>query len=135
MPTVKENPGAEYLYWVGCQGSYDPRARKITTSVIAILRAAKVDFAVLGNEEVCTGEPVRRMGEEARFQELALRNIETLKSAGAKKVVVHCAHCFNTFLNEYPEFGADFQVIHHSQLILGAHQGGEARSPQAPGGR
>ncbi len=117
MPTVKENPGAEYLYWVGCQGSYDPRARKITESVVQILKAAEVDFAVLGNEEVCTGEPVRRMGEEARFQELALRNIETLNSAGAKKVVVHCAHCFNTFLNEYPEFGGNFQVIHHSQLI------------------
>ena len=117
VPTIRENPGAEYLYWVGCQGSYDPRARKITRSVIEIMKAAQVDFAVLGNEEVCTGEPVRRMGEEARFQELALRNIETLRKAGAKKVVVHCAHCFNTFLNEYPEFGADFEVIHHSQLI------------------
>ncbi len=117
VPTLKENPGAEYVYWVGCQGSYDPRARKVTASVVQILRAAKVDFAILGNEEVCTGEPVRRMGEEARFQELAMRNIATLKSAGKKKVVVHCAHCFNTFLNDYPEFGADFQVIHHTQLI------------------
>ncbi|MDA4114051.1 MAG: heterodisulfide reductase-related iron-sulfur binding cluster [Thaumarchaeota archaeon] len=117
VPTIRENPGAEYLYWVGCQGSYDPRARKITSSVIEIMKAANVDFAVLGNEEVCTGEPVRRMGEEARFQELALRNVETLKQAGTKKVVVHCAHCFNTFLNEYPELGARFEVIHHSQLI------------------
>jgi Fe-S oxidoreductase len=117
VPTLKENPGAEYVYWVGCQGSYDPRARKITASVVEVLRAGKVDFAILGNEEVCTGEPVRRMGEEARFQELALRNIETLKGAGTRKVVVHCAHCFNTFLNEYPELGAKFEVIHHSQLI------------------
>ena len=117
VPTVKENPGAEYLYWVGCQGSYDPRSRKITEAVVKILREAGVSFAILGNEEVCTGEPVRRMGEEARFQELALRNIETIKASGARKVVVHCAHCFNTFLNEYPELGADFQVIHHSQLI------------------
>jgi Fe-S oxidoreductase/nitrate reductase gamma subunit len=117
VPTARENKGAEYLYWVGCQGSYDPRARNITRSVVKIFRAAKVNFAILGNEEVCTGEPVRKMGEEARFQELAMRNIESIKNSGAKKVVVHCAHCFNTFLNEYPEMGADFQVIHHSQLI------------------
>ena len=117
VPTVRDNPGAEYLYWVGCQGSYDPRARKITEAVVKVLKEAKVSFAVLGNDEVCTGEPVRRMGEEARFQELAMRNIEAIRASGAKKVIVHCAHCFNTFLNEYPELGADFQVIHHSQLI------------------
>ena len=133
VPTIRDNPGAEYLYWVGCQGSYDPRARKVTASVIEILRAAKVDFAVLGNEEVCTGEPVRRMGEEARFQELALRNIETLKSAGTRKVVVHCAHCFNTFLNEYPEFGANFQVIHHSQLIWELIRAGKLKPSAAKG--
>src|SRR5208283_4787012 len=108
---------AEYLYWVGCQGSYDPRARKITEAVVKVLTEAKVSFAVLGNDELCTGEPVRRMGEEARFQELAMRNIETIRASGARKVVVHCAHCFNTFLNEYPELGGYFQVIHHSQLI------------------
>jgi Fe-S oxidoreductase/nitrate reductase gamma subunit len=133
VPTVRENPGAEYLYWVGCQGSYDPRARKITSSVIEILKSAKVSFAVLGNEEVCTGEPVRRMGEEAKFQELALRNIETFKSAGTKKVVVHCAHCFNTFLNEYPEFGGDFEVIHHSQLIWELIKSGRLKQGGKPG--
>lgn len=133
VPTLRENPGAEYVYWVGCQGSYDPRARKITESVVKILRAAKVSFAVLGNDEVCTGEPVRRMGEEARFQELAMRNIETLKSAGKKKVVVHCAHCFNTFLNEYPELGADFQVIHHTQLIWELTKSGALKPGSAEG--
>ena len=117
VPTITENPDAEYLYWVGCQGSYDPRARKITESVVKILKAAHVNFAILGNDEVCTGEPVRRLGEEARFQELVMRNLETFKASGVKKVVVHCAHCFNTFLNEYPEFGASFKVVHHSQLI------------------
>ena len=117
VPTIRENPGAEYLYWVGCQGSYDPRGRKITKAVVEVLKSAKVSFAVLGNEELCTGEPVRRMGEEGRFQDLAMRNIENMKTNGVKKVVVHCAHCFNTFLNEYPEFGADFKVVHHSQLI------------------
>ena len=116
-PTLKENPNPDYLYWVGCQGSYDPRARGVTRSVVRILEAAKVSYAVLGSEEACTGEPVRRLGEEARFQELALRNIEAVSRSGAKKVVVHCPHCFNTFLNEYPEFGAKFEVVHHSQLI------------------
>jgi len=117
VPTVAENPRAEYLYWVGCQSSYDPRGRRVATAVVKILKAARVDFAILGNSELCTGEPVRRLGEEGRFQELALKNIESIRSSGAKKVIVHCAHCFNTFLNEYPEFGADFQVVHHTQLI------------------
>jgi len=117
VPTVQENPTAEYLYWIGCQGSYDPRTRKITKSVIKILKAANVSFAVLGNEEACTGEAVRRLGEEARFQELVMKNLENIKASGVKKIVVHCAHCFNTFLNEYPEFGAKFTVVHHSQLI------------------
>jgi len=117
IPTVQENPSAEYLYWIGCQGSYDPRARKITKSVLKILKTANVNFAVLGNEEACTGESVRRLGEEAKFQELVMKNLETIRSAGVKKIVVHCAHCFNTFLNEYPEFGAEFTVVHHSQLI------------------
>jgi Fe-S oxidoreductase/nitrate reductase gamma subunit len=116
-PTLQENPGAEYIYWIGCQASYDPRAKNIARSVIKILRSAGVSFAVLGNEEACTGEPVRRMGEEARFQELALKNIETIQKGGLKTVVTHCPHCFNTFLNEYPEFGAKFKVVHHSQLL------------------
>lgn len=117
VPTLKENPNPEYLYWVGCQGSYDPRSRRLTQSVVRVLEAAGVSYAILGNEEACTGEPVRRMGEEARFQELAMRNIESISRSGARKVVVHCPHCFNTFLNEYPEFGAKFEVVHHSQLI------------------
>ncbi len=117
VPTIKDNPNAEYLYWVGCQSSYDPRSREVAKAVVKVLRAANVSFAVLGNDEVCTGEPVRRMGEEGRFQELALRNVETLKGNNVKKMIVHCAHCFNTFKNEYPEFGGDFEVIHHTQLF------------------
>jgi len=117
VKTVKEKPGAEYLYWLGCQSSYDPRARNVAKSVVRILQEAKVDFAVLGSEETCTGEPVRRMGEEGRFQELVLKNTETFARHGVRKVVVHCAHCFNSFLNEYPEFGSNIEVIHHSQLI------------------
>jgi len=89
----------------------------VAKAMVKVLKAAKVDFAVLGSEEACTGEPVRRLGEEGRFQELAMRNVETFNRYGVKKVVVHCAHCYNTFRNEYPEFGAKFEVVHHSQLI------------------
>ena len=117
VPTIGENPKAEYLYWVGCQSSYDPRGRGVAKAMVKILKAANVDFAVLGSEESCTGEPVRRLGEEGRFQELAMRNVETLNRHGVKKVVVHCAHCYNTFRNEYPEFGGKFEVVHHSELI------------------
>ena len=117
VQTISENPGAEYLYWVGCQSSYDPRSREVAKAVVKLLKAANVSFAVLGNEEVCTGEPVRRMGEEGRFQELVMKNLEILKGHNVRKVIVHCAHCFNTFKNEYPEFGGDFEVVHHSQLL------------------
>jgi len=117
VKTIREKPDAEYLYWLGCQSSYDPRARNVAKAMVKVLQEAKVDFAVLGSEETCTGEPVRRMGEEGRFQELVMKNTETLSGYGVKKVVVHCAHCFNSFLNEYPEFGSKFEVIHHSQLI------------------
>ncbi|MDV3277346.1 MAG: respiratory nitrate reductase subunit gamma [Nitrososphaerales archaeon] len=134
VPTLKENPGAEYLYWVGCQSSYDPRARNVTKSMVKILKAAGVSFAILGNEETCTGEPVRRMGEEGRFQELVMANSDTFKRYGVKKVVVHCAHCFNTFKNEYPEFGTKIEVIHHSQLIDRLVKAGKLR-PGAFGGK
>jgi Fe-S oxidoreductase/nitrate reductase gamma subunit len=117
VPTLKDKPGAKYLYWVGCQSSYDPRGRNVAKAMVKILKAADVDFAILGNEEVCTGEPVRRIGEEGRFQELVMKNVETFKKYGVSKIIVHCAHCFNTFKNEYPEFGANFEVIHHTELI------------------
>jgi Fe-S oxidoreductase/nitrate reductase gamma subunit len=116
-PTLEQNPGAEYLYWVGCQSSYDPRAQSVAKAMVKILKEAKVNFAVLGKEETCTGEPVRRMGEEGRFQELVMHNLETFGRFRVTKVIVHCAHCFNTFKNEYPEFGAKFEVIHHTQFI------------------
>ena len=117
VQTLRENPKAEYLYWVGCQSAYDPRTQSVARSMVKILKRAGVDFALLGSEESCTGEPVRRMGEEGRFQELVMNNVETFRRYGVKKVIVHCAHCFNTFKNEYPEFGGNFEVIHHSQFI------------------
>ncbi|MBI3116715.1 MAG: 4Fe-4S dicluster domain-containing protein [Thaumarchaeota archaeon] len=127
VPTTKDNPDPEYVYWIGCQSSYDPRGRNVARAMVRILNEAKVNFAILGSGEACTGEPVRRLGEEARFQELALKNIETIRNSGAKKIVVNCAHCFNTFLNEYPEFGATFSVVHHSQLIQELISAGKIR--------
>jgi Fe-S oxidoreductase len=114
---VKDKPDAEYLYWVGCAASFDDRARTIGTALVKILRAAGVDFAILGTEERCTGDPARRIGNEYLFQERAKENVELLSKYGVRKVIAPCPHCFNTLSNEYPHFGGHYQVIHHSQLI------------------
>jgi len=115
--TLAERPDAEYLYWIGCASHYDARGRMIVRSMVKILRSAGVSFAILGGEEMCTGDPARRMGEEGRFQEFALANIRLFAKYGVRKVLVHCPHCFNTFKNEYSDFGASLQVVHHTQLI------------------
>ncbi len=107
----------EYLYWVGCAGSFDERARKIAQSVARVLHRAGVQFAILGPEELCTGDPARRAGNEYLFQMLAEQNVETMNSKGVTKVVVNCPHCFNTLRNEYPEYGGTYEVIHHTQLF------------------
>jgi Fe-S oxidoreductase len=109
---------AEYLYWVGCAGSFDERNRKVTIATARLLHEADVDFAILGPRELCTGDPARRAGNEYVFQGLALANIETLSDLGVRKVVTQCPHCFNTLANEYPQFGGEYEVIHHSQLLL-----------------
>jgi Fe-S oxidoreductase/nitrate reductase gamma subunit len=108
----------EYLYWVGCAGSFDERNRKVTIATARLLHEAGVDFAILGPRELCTGDPARRAGNEYVFQGLALANIETLSDLGVSKVVTQCPHCFNTLANEYPQFGGDYEVVHHSQLLL-----------------
>ncbi len=115
--TVEENPDAEYVYWIGCASIYDARGREIVKNMARILLRAGVSFAILGVEESCTGDPARRVGEEGRFQEMALANIEKLKSLKAKKILVNCPHCYNTFKNEYGEFGLTVDVQHHTQLI------------------
>jgi Fe-S oxidoreductase len=107
----------EYLYWVGCAGSFDERARKITEAVARVLHRAGVPFAILGPEELCTGDPARRAGNEYLFQMLAEQNVETLNSKGVRKVVVNCPHCFNTLRNEYPQYGGSYEVLHHTQLF------------------
>jgi Fe-S oxidoreductase len=108
---------AEYLYWVGCYGSFDERNRKVARSVVKLLQAAGVDFAILGAEERCTGDPARRAGHEYLFQVLAQGNVETLKRYRFQTIVTACPHCFNTLRNEYPAFDGHFRVMHHSELL------------------
>ena len=117
IPVLSEKGGAEYVFWVGCTGALMDRNIKVTQAMATILKAAGVDFAVLGEEEVCTGDPARRLGNEYLFQMLAQRNIETLQQYGVKKILTQCPHCFNTLLNEYPQFGGIFEVIHHTQFV------------------
>lgn len=112
-----EGRSPEILFWVGCAGSFDNRAQKVTLAVCKILEAAGISYAVLGNEERCTGDPARRAGNEFLFQMSALMNIEVLNGYGVKKMVTACPHCFNTLKNEYPELGGHYEVIHHTQLI------------------
>ena len=112
----KENP-TEYLYFVGCNGSFDSRGKKVSESVVRALQKAEIDFSILGNREGCTGDPARRLGNEYLFDMLASKNAETLKEQGVIKVIVHCPHCFNSFKHEYPEFGVKLEVIHHSELL------------------
>ena len=107
----------EILFWVGCAGSFDPRAQKITHALATILDKAGIDFAVLGNDEACTGDPARRSGNEFVFQMLALQNIEMLNMHNVKKIVTACPHCFNTLKNEYPALGGSYDVVHHTKLI------------------
>ena len=115
-PWDKNNP-TEYLYFVGCNGSFDNRGKKVSAAVVRALQKAGVDFSILGNREGCTGDPARRLGNEYLFDMLATRNAETFKEQGVIKVIVHCPHCFNSLKHEYPEFGAKLEVIHHSELL------------------
>ena len=107
----------EVIFWVGCAGSFDDRAKKVTRSFIKILDNAGVSYAILGNEESCTGDPAKRSGNEFIFQMQAINNIEILNSYNVKKIVTTCPHCFNTLKNEYPNLGGSYQVIHHTEFI------------------
>jgi Fe-S oxidoreductase len=114
---MAEGKKPEVLFWVGCAGSFDDRAKKITKAFVKLLHNAKVDFAVLGAEEGCTGDPAKRAGNEFLFQMQAMTNIEVMNAYEIKKVVTTCPHCFNTLKNEYPELGGDYEVMHHTQFL------------------
>tara|TARA_B100000508_G_scaffold132802_1_gene122065 strand:+ start:19723 stop:20517 length:795 start_codon:yes stop_codon:yes gene_type:complete len=121
VPTMSEMTAAgevpEVLFWVGCAGSFDDRAKKITKAIVKILNKCNVKFAVLGAEESCTGDPAKRAGNEFLFQMQAMMNIQVLNGYEVKKIVTGCPHCFNTLKNEYPELGGNYDVVHHTQLI------------------
>lgn len=107
----------EILFWVGCAGSFDDRAKRVTLAFVKILNAVSTKFAVLGNEETCTGDPARRAGNEFLFQMQAMNNIQLMNGYGVKKIVTACPHCFNTLKNEYPELGGNYEVIHHATYL------------------
>ncbi|MEX1192389.1 MAG: (Fe-S)-binding protein [Brumimicrobium sp.] len=121
VPTMAEMTAngevPEILFWVGCSGSFDDRAKKITKAIVKILNKCNVKFAVLGTEESCTGDPAKRSGNEFLFQMQAMMNIQVLDGYEVKKIVTGCPHCFNTLRNEYPELGGNYEVVHHTQLI------------------
>jgi Fe-S oxidoreductase/nitrate reductase gamma subunit len=114
----------EYLYWIGCAGSFDDRNKKTSRAVAKLLRRAGVDFAILGPSELCTGDPARRSGNEYLFQMLAMQNVEALNAMGVKKIITQCPHCFNTLKNEYPQLDGHYEVVHHSQLLTDLMQSG-----------
>ena len=114
---VEDLTEVEYLFWVGCAGAYEDRQKKTTRAVAELLHTAGVSFAVLGDGEACTGDPARRSGNEFLFQQLAMQNVEVLNESKATKIVVTCAHCYNTLANEYPQLGGNYEVVHHTQLL------------------
>lgn len=114
---VASSEQIDILFWVGCAGSFDERAQKITKAVAKILHKADINFAILGTEEACTGDPAKRAGNEFLFQMLAMQNITTMNAYGVKKIVTACPHCFNTIKNEYPQLGGNYEVVHHTELL------------------
>ncbi len=122
IPLMRDKPNTRVLFWVGCAGSYDDRAKKVARATAKLLQAAGVEFAILGDEETCTGDPARRAGDEYRFLALAEQNTATLngykEQGGIKTIVTTCPHCFNTLANEYPDFGAKFEVVHHADYLM-----------------
>jgi len=121
VPTMAEmmaqGKQPDVLFWVGCSGSFDDRAKKITKAFVKLLNQANISFAVLGTEESCTGDPAKRSGNEFLFQMQAMANIEVLNTYEVKKIVTACPHCFNTIKNEYPELGGKYEVLHHTQFL------------------
>jgi heterodisulfide reductase subunit D len=121
VPTMAEmtakGESPEILFWVGCAGSFDQRAQKITKAFVTILNTIGINYAILGKEEMCTGDPARRAGNEFMFQMMAYQNIQVLNGYNIKKIVTACPHCFNTIKNEYPELGGTYEVIHHAVFL------------------
>lgn len=135
VPTVAEmfanGQSPEVLFWVGCAGSYDQRAQKITKAFASILHKVGINYAILGKEEMCTGDPARRAGNEFMFQMMAYQNIQVLNNYGIKKIVTACPHCFNIIKNEYPELGGHYEVIHHTVFLQQLIDDGKIKMKEA----
>jgi Fe-S oxidoreductase len=117
VPRMADTGEVDVLWWVGCAGSYDQRNQKVSQALVKLFNTAGVNYAILGQEETCNGDPARRLGDEYTFQVMARQNVETLKQYRFKRIVTACPHCFNTLTNEYPRFGGQWQVVHHSQFL------------------
>jgi Fe-S oxidoreductase/nitrate reductase gamma subunit len=135
VKTVEEKPDAEYLYFVGCAASYDEANRAVARAFVQLLQKAGVDFAVLGAQETCNGDPARRIGNEYLYQMQAQQNIEAMNGAKVRKVIATCPHCFNTIKNEYPQFGGNYEVMHHTQLLARLVKEGRLQPTQAIEGK
>jgi len=137
VPLIADNPTAEVIYWVGCAAAYDDRAKKVSRAVAKLLNHAGVDFAILGTEETCTGDPARRAGNEYLFQMLAEQNVETLNGykAADRTIITACPHCFNTLANEYSDFGGNYTVVHHSEFLQGLIAAGKIVPTKSVSGR
>ncbi|MFH1335065.1 MAG: heterodisulfide reductase-related iron-sulfur binding cluster, partial [Candidatus Zixiibacteriota bacterium] len=127
LKSVAENKDVEYLLWVGCAGSFDERNKKVSRSLVALLQKAGVNFGILGSEEMCCGETARRMGNEYLAQILMQQNVELFNNYGIKKIVTLCPHCFNTFKNEYHQFGGNYQVYHHTEFLWSLYRQGRLK--------
>ncbi|OGO38135.1 MAG: hypothetical protein A2147_02965 [Chloroflexi bacterium RBG_16_57_8] len=127
VKTMAEDSQVDLLYWVGCTGALDERNMKVSQSIVKILRAANIKFGILGTEEACCGDPARRMGDEYLFQTLAQKNIEIFKNYGVKKILTACPHGYHSFKNEYPQFGGNYEVVHHTQFIAGLLRDGKLK--------
>ena len=117
IKTLAEDRNGEILFWVGCAGSFDERYKKVTKSFAKLMQKANIDFRILGTEEKCNGDTARRLGNEYLAQMMMMDNVETLNNYGVKKIVTACPHCFHSLKNEYKQFGGNFEVMHHSELI------------------
>lgn len=127
VPLISEKRNAEYLFWVGCAGAYDARYKKVTQAFAKLMKIARIDFAILGTEEKCNGDPARRVGNEYLAQMLMTENVSTLTNYKVKKIVTTCPHCFNIIKNEYPQFSGNYEVIHHTEFIMGLIESGKLK--------
>ena len=137
VPTMAEMMASgehpEILFWVGCDGSFDQRAQKITRAFVQILEKVGIKYAILGKEELCTGDPARRAGNDFMFQMMAYQNIQILNGYGIKKIVTACPHCFNILANEYPTLGGTYEVIHHATFLQQLIESGQIKMKEAGG--